>query len=115
MPKGIAIYPDKRVDHLEVDGLKDYQEVVKGLIEAVGLKDGSTMYVNEEYRYQFGPVDFNSVATDVASLGGRPDIMFTGGILGPVLILGPVDDDGNDTDVTDRALRWVRRVHREAV
>ncbi len=115
----IAIYPDKRVEdvHLPMPPasiLKSLQEIVEGWIEAVGLSDGSTMYVNEEGLYRFGPEDFNSIATDVCGLGGRPDIMLGAGIRGPVAILGPLDADGYDTTVTDKARRWVRRVAREA-
>lgn len=112
--KGIIIRADKTLTDVEVGDLASYQAAVEGNIEAVTLSDGTTMYVNEEYRYQFGPEAFNSVASDVCGLGGRLDIMLHGGILGPVLVVGPVDDDGYDTDITDRARRWIRRVHREA-
>lgn len=111
--KGIAIYPDKRVEEVEVFLLEDYQAIVNGYIEAVGLKSGDTMYVNEEYWYRFGPTDLNSIAMDVAGLGGRPDLMLNG-ILGPVVVLGPLDDEGNDTDISDQARRWIKRVAREA-
>jgi hypothetical protein len=111
--KGIAIYPDKRVEAVELNGLKDYQRIVLGLIEAVNLKGGTTMYVNEEYWYQFTISDFNSIATDVAGLGGRVDLVLAG-ILGPVVIVGPVDDEGYDTSITEQAQHWVECVSREA-
>ena len=111
--KGIAIYPDKRVEEVEVAELGDYQAIVDGYIEAVNLKSGDTMYVNEEYWYKFTPEDRNSIAMDVAGLGGRPDLMLNG-ILGPVVVLGPIDDEGYDTDITDQARRWIERVRREA-
>jgi hypothetical protein len=115
MTKAIAIYPDKRVEEIEVSELADYQAIVLGLIEAVGLADGSTMYVNEEFLLgQFGPEDFNSIASDVCGLAGRPDLMLSG-ILGPVLVTGPIDDEGYDTDITEMARRWIHRVRREAV
>lgn len=111
--KGIAIYPDKRVVDVEINDYKDGQAIVQGLIEPVGLKDGSTMYVNEEGLYLFDNDQFNSIATDVAGLGGRTDLLFSG-LKGPVYIVGPLDNDGYDTDVTDTARRWVNRVAREA-
>jgi hypothetical protein len=111
--KGIAIYPDKRVAEVELSDLADYQGIVEGWIEAVTLVDGSTLYCNEEYRYKFGPHEVNWIASDVASLGGRPHFLFDP-ILGPVVIVGPPDDEGYDTDITDDARRWVRRVGREA-
>lgn len=111
--KGIAIYPDKRVEEVTSSSYKDLQAIVGGLIEPVTLRDGSTMYVNEEYRYVYGPDDFNSIATDVCGLGGATHILLQG-ILGPVVIVGPLDAEGDDTDVTDTAKRWVQRVKREA-
>lgn len=113
MAKGMAIYPDKRVSEVEVKELADYQHIVDGWIEAVTLSDGSTMYVNEEYTYKFGPDDFNSIASDVAGLGGRMDLLIYG-ILGPVVVVGPVDRKGYDTDITKQARQWITRVEREA-
>lgn len=110
----VAIYPDKRIVKRTVDGLADLQGIVGGLIEPVGMADGSTMYVNEEFRFVFGPEDLNPIASDVAGLFGRRfDLMLTG-ILGPVVIVGPVNEEGWDTDVTTAAERAVWRVAREA-
>lgn len=112
--KGLVIRPDKSVELVDLDHLAQYQEAVGGFIEPVRLSDGATMYVNEEFRYKFGPDDFNSVASDVAGLGGRPDLMLSG-ILGPVVIVGPLTRDGYDTDITETARQWVYRVLTEAL
>ncbi len=109
--KGLAVYPDKRVEEVKVDGLADMQAVVGGLIEPVTLADGSTMYVNEEGRI-FG-LPFNSIASDVAGLGGAVHVMLQG-VVGPVLLLGPLDNLGDHTDLTDQVRVWVRRVAIEA-
>jgi hypothetical protein len=77
------------------------------------LSDGSTLYVNEEGLYVFGPDDFNSIATDVAGLGGASHILMSG-LLGPAVLVGPVSNDGYDTDVTAAGRAWVNRVAREA-
>lgn len=112
MVTAIVITSEKEVSEREIDGLDAMQAIVGGLIEPVTLSDGSTMFVNEEFVYM-PDLRFNSIASDVAGLGGRSDLMLRG-IAGNVFIVGPVDDDGNDTDVTDKARRWVRRVAREA-
>lgn len=112
--KAIAIYPDKRVEEVTISGYKDGQAIVGGYIEPVNLSDGSTMWVNEEYLYSFSPDDVNWIASDVCGLGGRPEFMLRQPILGPVYITGPADGEGNTTDVTDQARRWVQRVGREA-
>jgi len=114
MARAIVIRRDKTLVERDLDGLQDMQSIVEGYIEAVRLLDGSTMWVNEEYRLgQFGADDFNSIASDVAGLGGRPDLMLSG-IFGDVFITGPGTPKGDETDVTDQARDWVRRVAREA-
>lgn len=121
--KALAIYPDKRVEEIEIlpdTSLEQKQEVVQGWIEPVDLRKRSgeyagTMWVNEEGRYCFGPDDFNSIATDVAGLCGRFDLLATG-VLGPVIIVGPArfETDGSDTDITDWLREQVSRVAKEA-
>lgn len=113
MTIGIVIRPDKTIEEREFNSLRDRQKVVEGYIEAIYLSDGSTMWINEEGRYQFGATEFNSIATDVCGLGGRADILLQG-ILGPVIVEGPVDADGDGTNITDTARRWIQRVSREA-
>lgn len=113
--RGIAVYPDKRVElvELQADSLEQLQAIVDGWIEWVGFGELGGMYVNEEFRYKFGPEDFNSIAGDVAGLCGRADLMLAG-VLGPVVFLGPADRNGMETSVTDRLEAAVRRVEREA-
>lgn len=111
---GIIINPDKTLEERDFTSLKAKQEVVKGLIEPISLTGDHTLWINEEFRYLFNNTDFNSIATDVCGLAGRPDIMLRDPILGPVILVGPPDHKGNDTDVTDEARNWVRRVAREA-
>lgn len=120
--KAIRITPDKTVDEIEVSTLEEMQEVVGGLIEPIELhyfsrtaacRASFDMYVNEEYLYQYGQKDFNSIATDVCGLCGRVDIMLRTPILGPVLIVGPVVGD-DSTSVNDAIRAIVKRVAREA-
>lgn len=112
--RGLIIRPDKTVTETTFGSLSDFQKAVGGYIEAVGLSDGSTMYVDEEYLIKgYGPEDFNSIARDVAGLGGHPELVLQG-ILGPVVIVGPVNQEGWDTDIPPTARQWVERVMREA-
>jgi len=66
------------------------------------VKDSS----DEEGRLHGLPV--NSLATDVCGVGGRPDLLMQG-IVGDVFIVGPTDDEGDDTDLTDLVRRIVLR------
>jgi hypothetical protein len=112
---GIYIHPSKHIEIRQVDGLEDLQAAVEGYIEAVYLSDGSTLWVNEEFLLgKFGPDDVNWVASDVASLGGRPEFMLYQPILGPVILCGPVDSQGGGTSFSEAGLAWVIRVAREA-
>lgn len=112
--RGLVIRPDKTITDTTFSSLSDYQTAIGGYIEAVVLRDGTTMFVDEEFLLKgYGPEDLNSIATDVAGLGGRPDLLLSG-ILGPVVVVGPVDNQGNETDITPQARRWIERVMREA-
>ena len=108
---GLAIGADKTISEIPVPDLAAKQAAVGGWIEPVTLKDGSTLYVNEEGALTGLP--FNSIATDVAGLGGRPDLLLRG-IVGDVLLVGPVDAAGETLGVTAQGRRWVQRVAREA-
>lgn len=110
--QGLWLHADKQVEEREFAGLRDFQLCVGGLIEAVELSDGSTLYVNEEGRIYDLP--FNSVASDVAGLGGQPSVMLMT-VKGDAVLVGPLDAEGYDTDVSALGRSWVERVHREAV
>jgi len=111
--RGILILPDKTLSEVSLRDYRDYQDAVDGTFEIVTLSDGSGLCINDGSFSQFGPEDFNSIASDVAGLGGRPDLMLLG-LVGPAVMVGPVDDEGNSLDVTDQARRWIERVSREA-
>lgn len=112
--KALVIRPDKTIEEVIITGYRDLADAIGGYIEPVTLKTGDTMYVDEEYRLKnYGAEDFNSIATDVAGLGGRPDLLLHG-ILGTVVIVGPIDEEGDDTDITAGARRMVKRVAGEA-
>lgn len=112
MTKAVIVTRDKQVTETDFVNYKDIQAAVEGWIEAVKL-NGCTMYVNEEFLFRFGPEDFNSIASDICGLCGRLDLMFSG-ILGNVLITGPLDDEGRDTDIPDSMIRIINRVAGEA-
>lgn len=112
MAKAIVIGQDKSVREEDITELERYQHIVGGWVEQVTLSSGDAFFINEEGRYTPGLV-FNSIATDVAGLGGRPDILLQG-LIGNAVLVGPPDDEGETTDVTDEALAWVERVRGEA-
>lgn len=108
--KGVKITTDKQLSWVDVNELADYQAVVGGYIERVELEDGCSLWLNEEGKLNRLP--FNSIATDIA----LPRLMFGDTIVGDVVILGPDDGEGNDTDLDQRSatMRRIRLVASEA-
>jgi hypothetical protein len=106
---GLRITADGGLSENKLKELEDYQQAVGGLIEPVTLKDGGTMYVNEEFLYNgSGP---NWFASDVAGVGGCPQFLLNP-IRGDVVLVGPVDDEGYDTDVQDSTRAMAAGSHR---
>lgn len=113
MVKALSITAHGDVHLVDVTTLQDmYRHTDGGPIDVVALPFGD-LWVNDEFLLRNDDDGFNSIATDVAGLGGRVDLLF-GGILGDCLLTGPVSANGDKTDVTDDGMRIVRRVAREA-
>jgi hypothetical protein len=90
---GILIPVEGPVVPITVQSLDDYQSAVGGDIEALELSGGATMYLNDAGKLDGLPL--NPRATQLSHLMPRD------WIVGPVLILGPVDGNGDDTDLPD--------------
>lgn len=90
---GLVVRADGTTERVMVDGLEDYQRIVGGYIEHVGLPDGSAMYVNEEGKIHGLPI--NDRATEISGLFAF-DVIY-----GDVLVLGPGTNGGDDTSVSD--------------
>lgn len=93
----IVIYPDSTFTVGPTDAsLKGLQTIVGGYIEAVNAKD-TTMFVNEEGKLNGS--EFNPLATalwwTLAPYMTGVDALF-----GPVVVLGPVDANGDETAVS---------------
>lgn len=95
MPKGVLIKSDGTITTGEFGSLESLQAAVGGYIEAIYLhKLGVSAYVNEEGKFNGLPL--NRTATQIARAhsGMAPDDF----IVGDMLILGPVNRNGDDTD-----------------
>lgn len=92
--RAIIVDPDGTVWKTEIeDSLSAFQAVVGGYIEAVTGNE-ATVFVNEEGLLQSLP--FNPTASQFAQY------MITGStymLVGTALIVGPADEEGNDTHV----------------
>lgn len=83
-------------------GLAVYQKVVGGYIELVPNPHGVTVYCNEEGKIQGLPPNHRATALFGEWLHDW-DI-----IAGNVIVVGPPDEEGYDTDLVD-ADEWVER------
>ena len=100
----VIVDPDGTVRHTDIESnLGAFQAVVGGYIEGV-ISNVATMYVNEEGLLKRLP--YNYVASMFASnlLGHRGIQLF-----GTALILGPPDDEGNDTDVRPTVVEYFQK------
>jgi hypothetical protein len=108
MPKGAVLYPDGTYEEKDFNGLKDMQGAVNGLIEIVHMYDyyGDevlTGYVNEEGIMLELPL--NTVASALSFMFGNNPMM-----LGNMIVLGKDDGEGNDTDIPQDILAFIKKV-----
>ena len=82
---------------LDRDDLGSYQALVDGYIEAVDLEHpAASMYINEEGKLYGLPINMRATHVEWAhnALLRQEDI-----VMGDAFILGPVDQNGDDTSV----------------
>jgi hypothetical protein len=95
---------------LGVADVQDYQRIIDGYIEAVSLDaPSSTLYCNEEGKPASLP--FNRRAT-MLLWAHQPALRFFDYIAGDALLVGPMDDQGDDTDVPDAFMDMFFRAKR---
>lgn len=89
------------------DALETYQRMVGGLIEALATieSDRATVFINEEGKIEGLPP---------TAVWTEPDGTVLDILRGPLVLLGPVNDDGNTTGLTDEALAYIRERVRPA-
>ena len=89
----IKVDGTRSVESVETIDLDFLQEAVGGYIEAVGLSSyEATMYVNEEGLIRGLPM--NPLASEIA---GQL-------LVGDVVIVGPTNEDGEDTGLSDEQI-----------
>lgn len=82
------------------DAYRTIRDGVGGLLEAVGLEDGHTLYLDEEGKLIGLPV--NETATRLT----RGVLSMWDIVVGDCVIAGPPDDDGEETSVSSE---WLAR------
>lgn len=106
----LVIYLDDRAEKTPVlveqkpgqDRLNFLQTLVEGLIECVALDQTTELWVNEEGLFR-GDFQVNATATDLARF--KTGLGYT--LVGPAVITGGVDREGNTLSVTDLTLAMI--------
>lgn len=93
--KTVVIGVDGSAKVCFLETLEDLQKAVGGYIEAIPLGSDSSAYINEEGKLRRLPL--NPVATAIAHR--KNSLRLNDFIVGPMVILGVPDEDGNDTDI----------------
>lgn len=97
----------------DVSSLHFLQGLVDGNIESVDLGPSADGFVNDEGKYLFPNLP-NPVATEFwfakldEAYGAENIIHGRDFVAGPLVIVGPVDDEGNTTSITDETLAEVQ-------
>ena len=92
----IVIYPNNNFVIInKAQDLKEFQTLVEGSIQFIGLKEYGAMYINEEGKLK------KMKPNPLASILSGYDIV------GPAIICGPPDDEGDDTSYTEDQLKMV--------
>ena len=86
----------------EAKDFHDLQKLVGGYIESVPLAAPVTLYCNEEGKVNALP------PTAIWLYEGKPYDL----LVGPLVLIGPPDEDGSDTDATPEMLSTVEDIVR---
>lgn len=106
--KGVIVKPDCTFEEQTFKQLSDYQKAVGGLIEAVRLYDYNGHEIACAYVDEEGIIK----GKEMNPFGGALSFVFGNEpyLLGNVVIVGAVDNDGEDTDIPDFILSLIKKV-----
>jgi hypothetical protein len=102
MPSVIILAPDGTHRRATLTGLAEYQNAVGGYIEFIGLP-ACDVFINEDGIARDLPANPKATRFVKRELGkaGRVLLSADGWILGPVVLVGRADAEGDPTDCPD--------------
>lgn len=105
--RALKIFTDGNcvVEDLNGDLYHEISTTVSGMVEAVTLDDAGSMYINEEGKLYNLPV--NEVATRLFKTFFPWSNDY---IVGNAILFGPVDNMGEETQVTPEIIRMVQTI-----
>ena len=100
MTISLVINTEGKMTKEDLDGYEPLSEAIGGLIESVPANMAVTIWCNEEGKLM--NLDFNLVATDLWELFDDYGCIAAGDkLVGTIVVQGPVDEEGECTDVPD--------------
>ena len=106
MSKALLINEDGTTQKIDYTDYKELQKFVGGWIEGIHIGKNGFAYIDEEGKLKKKPI--NPLATKIWHESLRKNNLTTNDfIVGKMILTGPADDDGNDTDITNETLEMV--------
>lgn len=96
---GYIKYPDSDWKAIEVGDYEDLQKLIGGYFQLVPIDDSLTLYCDEEGKIK----DLYPNVTWVEK-GKIIDVL-----VGPLVLFGPVDDEGEHTDATEETIKLLEK------
>jgi hypothetical protein len=84
--------------------LSEFQEIVKGDVQAIDLRDDLTLWINEEGKLDGLPYNHSATLIWEAIFGKGTDI-----IVGNAFFTGGVDNSGNTLGISDEAVSFLKK------
>lgn len=103
----VAIIPSDINSPIRIENVEpDLQSLVGGDLQMLGIRDlDVSMFLDEEGKFKPGQL-FNERATKLAVGSILPHDI----IVGDVVLVGPPNSEGDDTDLPDQAIHKLRAV-----
>jgi hypothetical protein len=111
--KSLVIPVKARPEVKELPGYNELSETVGGYIEALHFTDTANAYVNEEGKLLDLP--FNPFATHLCQTVYKIGMQPLDVINGTLIVVGPVDEEGDDTDVPQAIVDEILKLYDESL
>lgn len=101
--RALVIQPNGDMEEKTLDTYDALKNEIGGWLEVVRFDDGVWCYIDEDGKGK--GLDGNAVATAMATML-KAGLGVHDFIVGPAIIVGPPDAEGNDTNCPDRIFAW---------
>lgn len=97
MPKAILIPVSGDIQEVEPEGYEELTNIIGGMLEGLRVADDLFAYIDEEGKLKGLPINPRATALCTVNQTG---LAHNDCIVGPMLLFGPCDNAGRDTDIS---------------